>query len=269
MRLKRLLPAILVVPAALQEPPSAARTPTQSAVNVPTVAEWTNEPEGYRGYKFGTRFQEIVQKEGVSVSKPDWYPYVGYTADPTSWQYLPYVDLRTNARVWKCFPESLELKASRLCGRLPLRPEEFDEYKREHLSFDGKNWYGKMADGTRQKVKTVSYNPLPANEGYYFTGDMLDRVAWTYLANHFSKVADVLVARYGPPTGADRENVTNKMGATLENVTYTWLGKRFAVRASRFQSDFDSGVALFTSVDALKELARIEEERKRKAVKVF
>lgn len=275
MRLARLLQVALVIPSAVLQGPSAAPTPTPGIIS--TVTEWNNEPDGYRGYVFGTRFQGIAQKERVLVKKPDPVPnadgrygfIANYSYDPTNWTFAPDVDLRTNERVWKCNPDSLESKHSRLCGRLPLRPEEIEQFKKERLEFDGKDWYQKDADGKKRKQKKAYYNPLPAEEGYHFTDDKLVSVVWRYTPEDFPKVADVLVARYGPPTGIERENVTNKMGAAFENVTYTWLGKRFAVRASRFQSDLDAGLALFTSTEVLKARAREEEERKRKAVKVF
>ncbi|MBM2769894.1 hypothetical protein [Burkholderia anthina] len=116
-------------------------------------------------------------------------------------------------------------------GTLPDCPKDGSHtdysavFKMSSMCFDG---YGRSSYGTIWNTPKLGF-------GYEVNVMISDGKPVTFVLatkpENFSQLADVLIQRYGPPSQSKTGTVQNGAGATFDNQSLKWIGKKVTINA--------------------------------------
>jgi hypothetical protein len=91
--------------------------------------------------------------------------------------------------------------------------------------------------------ETIAGAPIESYFLSYYDGK-LENIRISFKEDHFSRVADALVIKYGS-VSPHKTIVKNRMGASFENVLYLWTRNDSRLSAERYSSNLETSTIIF------------------------
>lgn len=102
---------------------------------------------------------------------------------------------------------------------------------------------------------------------FSFSDDILGEILIPFKTEHFDKIKDAMIAKFGKPKAAKGRVLQNKMGANFQQIELTWIASGKILHLAKHATSVENGYLSLTSSQYLAKKAKIDSEETTKHAK--
>jgi hypothetical protein len=126
-----------------------------------------------------------------------------------------------------------------------------------------------LKNGKVAVIGSLTVGTVSVEEAWTFVADKLVSVYWRFPAGDFDKLAVTLTEKYGQAHSTENKTLQNAVGATFQNVTYSWNGAKVSIWISKYGSNVTKGSATFVLNEYMTAKSREDQDAQKKAKDAF
>lgn len=127
----------------------------------------------------------------------------------------------------------------------------------------------KKVPPSRVCFTTFEVGPVQVEDQITFLNDSLAAASMSFDTDHYEKMREIFIDKYGPPTSRESKEVQNRMGATFQQEELEWKGKTTTVSLNRYGSKLTQGAAYLLTNAYRDHVQATAEAEKKKGSKAF